>query len=84
VPLALTRHRTGVSIGVSLGMLGAVHPLLRRPILTWGATRDEACSRLPGDELLEDADGVSTRAITMRLTRIEPGRVLSWRSEDGN
>jgi two-component system, NarL family, response regulator NreC len=36
---------------------------LRRPILTWGATGAEAGSRLPGDELLESADGVSTRAI---------------------
>ena len=40
--------------------------LLRRPILTWGATDAEAASRLPGDELLEDADGVSTRAIEIR------------------
>jgi hypothetical protein len=36
---------------------------LRRAIVTWGATAAEACSRLPGDELLEDADGVATRAI---------------------
>lgn len=37
--------------------------LLRRPILTWGATEAEATARLPGDELLEGADGVATRAI---------------------
>ena len=37
--------------------------LARRRILTWGATEAEGASRLPGDELLEDADGVSTRAI---------------------
>ena len=37
--------------------------LLRRPILTWGATEAEASARLPGDELLQDADGVATRAI---------------------
>jgi hypothetical protein len=36
---------------------------LRSAILTWGATPGEAAARLPGDELLEDADGVSTRAI---------------------
>ena len=36
---------------------------LRRPVLTWGATDAEAAARLPGDELLEDADGVATRAI---------------------
>ena len=39
--------------------------LLRQPILTWGATVEEAEARLPGDELLEDADGVATRAITI-------------------
>lgn len=37
--------------------------VLRRPILTWGASNSEAASRLPGDELLEAADGVTTRAI---------------------
>jgi hypothetical protein len=39
--------------------------LLRRPILTWGATAEEAAAHLPGDELLADADGVATRAITI-------------------
>jgi hypothetical protein len=38
---------------------------LRERILTWGATPEEAAARLPGDELLEDADGVATRAITI-------------------
>jgi hypothetical protein len=119
---------------------------LRRPVLTWGATEAEADSRLPGDELLDDADGVATRAIEiraptsqvwpwiaqmgpsprggaytydwienllglnmhsadtvlpelqhpevgetidfganrMRLERVEPERVLAWRSQDGN
>ena len=120
--------------------------LLRRPVLNWGATDTEAKARLPGDELLEEAHGVATRAITidappsavwpwiaqmgpsprggaytydwienllgldmhsvdrvlpefqhpqigdtigygpnrMRLERVEPERVLAWRSEDGN
>jgi hypothetical protein len=115
-------------------------------VLAWGATAEEAARRLPGDELLEDADGVATRAITidapadavwpwlaqmgpaprggaytydwienllgldmhsadhvlpefqhpevgdtigyganrMRLERVEPGRLIAWRSEDGN
>jgi hypothetical protein len=39
--------------------------LVRHRVLTWGATRDEAAARLPGDELLEDAAGVATRAITI-------------------
>ena len=129
-----------------LAALAALYPLIRRPILTWGATSEEARSRLPGDDLLEEADGVSTRAITinapvaavwpwvaqmgpsprggaytydwienlvgldmhsvdrllpefqhpevgdtialgpnrMRIERVEPERVLAWRSEDGN
>jgi hypothetical protein len=120
--------------------------VLRRPVLTWGATDDEAAGELPGDELLEDADGVATRAVgidappaavwpwvaqmgpsprggaytydwienlmgldmhsadrvlpefqdpqpgdtigygknRMRVERVEPERVLAWRSEDGN
>ncbi len=119
---------------------------LRERILTWGATEHEASATLPGDELLPDADGVATRAITidapagavwpwiaqmgpaprggaytydwienllgldmhstdhvlpefqhpavgevfglgpnrMRVERVEPEHVLSWRSEDGN
>jgi hypothetical protein len=60
---ALLRRR-----GVALGSIGAAMlywVLLRRPILNWGATPAEARSRLPGDEFLEDADGVATRAITI-------------------
>jgi hypothetical protein len=49
---------------LALAALGTLYAaLLRRPILTWGATEAEASARLPGDELLEDADGVATRAI---------------------
>jgi hypothetical protein len=47
----------------ALGAVAALYAVaLRRPVMTWGATDEEATSRLPGDELLEDADGVSTRA----------------------
>ena len=55
--------------GVALGWIGAAallyRMLLRRPILNWGATDAETERRLPGDELLEEADGVATRAITI-------------------
>ena len=54
--------------------------VLRRPVLTWGATADEANGRLPGDELLEDADGVSTRAITIDAT---PDAVWPWLAQMG-
>ena len=39
------------------------HAVVRGRILTWGATEAEAASNLPGDELLESARGVTTRAI---------------------
>jgi hypothetical protein len=139
--------RRAASIGALILLLGGVYArFARRPIMTWGARQDEADGRLPGDELLEDADGVATRAIDiqappkavwpwlaqmgpaprggaytydwienllglgmrsvdrvlleyqrptlgetiaygpnrMRLERVEPERVLAWRSEDGN
>ena len=51
-----------MAVGVVAG--GVLYArLLRSPILTWGATGQEASARLPGDDLLEDADGVATRAI---------------------
>jgi hypothetical protein len=58
-------HRGRAAALALLATLSVLYPLLRRPILTWGATSEEAVSRLPGDELLEDANGVSTRAITI-------------------
>jgi len=45
--------------------LAALYAALRGPILRWGATREEAEARLPGDELLERPDGQATRAITI-------------------
>lgn len=53
----------------------AYHRGLRGPVLTWGATAEEARRRLPGDELLEDADIVSTRAITIDAP---PSAVWPW------
>jgi hypothetical protein len=142
-----TRDMNPARIALVLAALGLLYArLLRRPILRWGATEEEAASRLPGDELLEDADGVATRAMDiaappsavwpwiaqmgpaprggaytydwienllgldmhsaeevlpefqhpevgdvlgygtnrMRVERVEPERVLAWRSEDGN
>jgi hypothetical protein len=53
------------ALGVS-GTLGALYGLLlRRLVLTWGATDTEARAALPGDELLAEADGVATRAISI-------------------
>ena len=51
--------------GVLTGTAALYRGLLRGPILNWGSTTVEAGRRLPGDELLEDADGIATRAITI-------------------
>ena len=53
---------------------------LRQTILTWGATATEAAARLPGDELLKDADGVATRAITIGAPR---SAVWPWIAQMG-
>jgi hypothetical protein len=81
-PIRRTRHtRRGRRLALALGpALGALYPLLRPPILTWGASSEEAASRLPGDELLEDADGVSTRAITIDAPAVS---VWPWLAQLG-
>ena len=48
---------------------------LRRPILNFGARPDEVERVLPGDELLEDADVVATRAITIVAP---PAAIWPW------
>ena len=58
-------ERIGGALGSILAGAMLYQLLLRRPILNWGATDAEANARLPGDELLEEADGVATRAITI-------------------
>ena len=71
-------------IGAAAGAV-AVHETyqrcLRAPVLTWGATPEEAARRLPGDELLEDADIVSTRAITIDAP---PSAVWPWLLQMGS
>ena len=53
---------------------------LRGRILNWGATETEATARLSGDELLDDADGVATRAITIDAP---PSAVWPWIAQMG-
>jgi hypothetical protein len=71
----LAAAATGLAVGAVL-----YRKLLREPILTWGATKAEAAARLPGDELLEDADGVATRAITIDAP---PAAVWPWIAQMG-
>jgi hypothetical protein len=55
--------------------------LVRTPVLTWGATDEEAARTLPGDDLLEDAAVVSTRAITIDAP---PAAVWPWLVQMGS
>lgn len=60
--------------------LCAAYLVLRRRLLTWGATESEASSRLPGDELLDVADGVSTRTVEIDAP---PSAVWPWIAQMG-
>jgi hypothetical protein len=53
----------------------AYRRFLRRPVLDWGARPEETAARLPGDELLERADAVATRAITIDAP---PSAIWPW------
>lgn len=68
-------------LAIACLVAGAVYArFLRRPILAWGATAEESERKLPGDELLEDADGVSTRAIEIDAP---PAAVWPWIAQIG-
>ena len=68
-------------LAIALVVAGAAYArFLRTPILTWGATAEEAEGELPGDELLEDADGVATRAIGIDAP---PAAVWPWLAQMG-
>ncbi len=65
---------------VLASLAGLYFRLLRRPVLTWGATEDEAQATLEGDELLPDWDGRSTRAISIDAP---PDAVWPWLAQMG-
>jgi hypothetical protein len=70
-----------VRLAILLGLAyAAYNRFLRRPVLTWGATEVEADARLPGDELLDEPDGVATRAIEIDAP---PSAVWPWLAQMG-
>ena len=76
----MTKKAFLASVGAVTGAALLYRGFLRVPILNWGATSVEAGGRLPGDDLLEDADGVATRAITIDAP---PGAVWPWIAQMG-
>jgi hypothetical protein len=69
-----------VAVAIAAALAALYERVLRKSILNWGATDEEASARLPGDELLEHADGVSTRAIDIDAP---PGAVWPWLAQMG-
>src|SRR5919199_3303887 len=71
--------RVPIVVGGVVASSAAVDRLYRRFlrgwVLTWGATPEEAARRLPGDELLEPADIVATRAIGIDAP---PSAIWPW------
>lgn len=59
---------------------GTYYAWVRPWVMTWGATDEEVAAALPGDELLPDADGVATRAITIDAP---PEAIYPWLAQMG-
>jgi hypothetical protein len=72
--------RAAIGVGIAGFATILYWELVRGPILNWGSTDAEATAQLPGDELLESADGVATRAITIDAP---PGAVWPWIAQMG-
>ena len=73
--------RRAILTGVVVALLASAYfRLLRRLVMTWGSQPEEADGRLPGDELLEEADGVATRAIDIDAP---PDAVWPWLAQMG-
>ena len=69
-----------MALGTLVGLGVVYRVLLRDRVLTWGATHDEATETHPGDELLEAADGVATRAIEIDAP---PSAIWPWIAQMG-
>src|SRR5919199_606565 len=71
--------RVPIVVGGVVASSAAVDRLYRRFlrgwVLTWGATAEEAARRLPGDEMLDPADIVATRAIGIDAP---PSAIWPW------
>jgi hypothetical protein len=79
----VTMKKLLAATALAVALAEAYRRFLRAPVLTWGATGEEAIRVVPGDALLDQADIVSTRAITIDapvsavwpwLVQMGPGR----------
>ena len=80
------KHSMGVKTvtgaALSAAAWAVMYPVLfRRQCLNWAATAEEVSRKLPGDDLLPEADVVSTRAITIGAS---PDTVWPWLVQMGS
>jgi len=66
---------------VGVLVAGAYPVLLRRRLLTWGATPEETGREMPGDELLPAPDLLATRAVTVDAP---PEAIWPWLVQMGS
>jgi hypothetical protein len=69
-----------VAVAIAAALAGLYTRVLRKSVLNWSATDEETSALLPGDELLQHADGVSTRAIDIDAP---PAAVWPWLTQMG-
>jgi hypothetical protein len=72
---AIVATATATAVAISYPVL------LRKRCLTWGATAQESTDEMPGDDLLPDADLLSTRAITIDAP---PDSIWPWLVQMGS
>jgi len=74
---------TGVLAGgvVAAAAASAYFTMGRKPCLTWGATSEDVDRSMPGDDLLDRPDLVSTRAITIEAP---PSSIWPWLVQMGS
>jgi hypothetical protein len=78
-PASSRRNRQSSRHGRTLG--NSYLPTLARVVPDGGATEDEATAHLPGDDLLDNPDIVSTRAIGIDAP---PGSIGPWLAQIGS
>ena len=71
----------GIIIGAAAGLAAAYPRVLRRRCLTWGVSEQDAGSQLPGDELLDGPDVITTRGVEVDAA---PDAVWPWLVQMGS
>ena len=68
-------RRLLLAVLILISTLAVYLGLIRRWLLTWGATREETQESLPGDDIVQEPHFVATRAVTVAAP---PPEVWKW------